>query len=284
MLRRTILVSVPRRSASLERRPKVASLLCSWCSMRDLFECTTTENPMQAARRGARPALRRRFYENVTVAATPDGHAVQLDGKPVHTPARRLLAAPTPALARALVEEWNAQTEVVDPAKMPLTRLANSIIDGVADTPQPVADEIKKYLASDPLFYRADAPQGLVERQAQYWDPILRWAAETLGAKFYLAEGVVHVAQPEAALAAAHVAVPDDPWRLGAAHVITTLTGSALIALAMARGHLSEDAAWQAAHVDEDWNTEQWGRDEMATQRRDFRFAEFRAAAAVLKN
>jgi chaperone required for assembly of F1-ATPase len=238
---------------------------------------------MEAARRGARPVLRRRFYENATVSETPSGHFVQLDSKPVHTPARRLLAAPTLALARALAAEWNAQTEVVEPAKMPLTRLANSIIDGVAETPQPVADEIKKYLASDLLFYRAGTPQGLVERQARHWDPILQWAAEVLGAKFYLSEGVVHVAQPEGALAAARAAVPDDPWRLGATHVITTLSGSALIALAMAHGQLSAEAAWQAAHVDEDWNMEQWGRDEMAMQRRDFRHAEFQAAVTVLK-
>ena len=238
---------------------------------------------MEAARRGARPALRRRFYENATVSQTPDGYALQLDGKPVHTPARWALATPTLALAQALAAEWNAQTDVVDPAKMPLTRLANAIIDGVAQTPQPVADEIKEYLASDLLFYRAGAPQGLVEWQARHWDPILQWAAEALGAKFYLGEGVVHVAQPEAALAAARAAVPDDPWRLGAAHVITTLTGSALIVLAMAHGQLSAEAAWHAAHVDEDWNMEQWGRDEMAMQRRDFRHAEFQAAAAVLK-
>jgi chaperone required for assembly of F1-ATPase len=227
--------------------------------------------------------LRRRFYENATVSQTPDGFAVQLDGKPVHTPARRLLTAPTLALAQALAAEWNAQTDVVDPAKMPLTRLANAIIDGVAEAPQPVADEIKKYLASDLLFYRAGTPQGLVERQARHWDPILQWAADALGAKFYLGEGVVYVAQPEAALAAGRAGVPDDPWQLGAAHVITTLTGSALIALAMARGQLSADAAWQAAHVDEDWNMEQWGRDEMAMQRRAFRLAEFQAAATVLK-
>src|SRR3984957_6846644 len=246
--------------------------------MRELFE-SPAQNPIEAARRGARPVLRRRFYENATVSETPTGRAVQLDGKPVHTPARRPLAAPTLAIAQALAAEWNAQIDVVDPAKMPLTRLANAIIDGVAETPKAVADEIKKYLASDLLFYRAGGPQGLVERQARHWDPILQWAAEALGAKFYLGEGVVHVAQPEAALAAACGAVPDDPWRLGAAHVITTLTGSALIALAMARGQLSAEAAWQAAHADEDWNMEQWGRDEMAMQRRDFRHAEFQAAA-----
>jgi chaperone required for assembly of F1-ATPase len=165
---------------------------------------------------------------------------------------------------------------------MPLTRLANAIIDGVADAPLPVAEEIANYLASDLLFYRATSPQGLVESQARHWDPILDRARQALGANFKLGEGVVYVAQPEAALAAARAAIPEEPWRLGAVHSITTLSGSALIALAMARGALAADAAWQAAHVDEDWNMAQWGRDDMAMARREFRLAEFQAAATVL--
>jgi chaperone required for assembly of F1-ATPase len=251
--------------------------------MRELFEISQAENPMEAARRGARPILRQRFYENASVAETPQGHALQLDGKPVHTPARCLLVAPSASIAQDLAAEWNAQTDVIDPAKMPLTRLANAIIDGVAAAPQPVAAEVEKYLASDMLFYRAGARDGLVERQAKHWDPILQWARDTLGAKFMLGEGVVYVAQSDAALSAARAAIPADPWRLGAVHVITTLTGSALIALAVADGFLSPDAAWQVAHVDEDWNMEQWGRDDMAMQRRIFRLAEFQAAATVLR-
>jgi chaperone required for assembly of F1-ATPase len=229
-----------------------------------------------------RIALPRRFYETAATAAVADGYAVRLDDKPVRTPARRVLAAPTLALAEAIAAEWQAQKDVIDPAKMPLTRLANAIIDGVADAPLPVADEIAKYLASDLLFYRAGSPPGLVERQTLHWDPILAWARQALGADFKLGEGVVYVAQPQAALAAARAAIPLEPWRLGAVHVVTTLTGSALLALGMTRGALSADAAWQAAHVDEDWNMAQWGRDEMATARREFRFAEFQAAATVL--
>ena len=250
--------------------------------MRDLFENTPPDDPIEATRRSTRTARRRRFYEKATTVAVADGHAVRLDGKPVRTPARRVLVAPTLALAEAIAAEWQAQKDVIDPAKMPLTRLANAIIDGVADTPQPVADEVAKYLGSDLLFYRAGSPPGLVERQAHHWDPILAWARQGLGADFKLGEGAVHVAQPQAALAAACAAIPEEPWRLGAVHAVTTLTGSALIALAMARGALSADAGWQAAHVDEDWNIAQWGRDEMAMARRDFRHAEFQAAAAVL--
>jgi chaperone required for assembly of F1-ATPase len=253
------------------------------CCMRELFEIAQAENPMEAARRGARPILRRRFYEAASAVEAPQGYAVQLDGQPVHTPGRRVLVVPSPAIAQELAAEWNAQTEVIDPAKMPLTRLANAIIDGVADAPQPVAADVEKYLASDVLFYRAGTPNGLVERQAKHWDPILQWARDKLGAKFVLSEGIVHVSQSDAPLLAARAAIPVDPWRLGAIHVITTLTGSALIALAVASGDLSPDVAWQAAHVDEDWNMEQWGRDEMAMQRRESRFAEYQAAAAVLR-
>jgi chaperone required for assembly of F1-ATPase len=260
--------------------------------MRELFEgfdpadrnADPAVDPMAAARRNARPALRERFYDHAGTQSGPGGHVVSLDGKPVQTPARRPLAAPSLPLAQAIAAEWEAQTGKIDPAKMPLTRLANSIIDGVADAAGLVKAEIEKYLASDLLFYRAASPQRLRERQAELWDPILRWAKDTLGAEFKTGDGVVHIAQPQAALNAAAAAIPDDPWRLGALHVITTLTGSALLALAVLRGELSVDEAWRAAHVDEDWNMEQWGRDELALERRAFRRAEMQSAATVLQN
>ena len=133
------------------------------------------------------------------------------------------------------------------------------------------------------MVYRAEGPQGLVERQAQAWDPVLVWARDRLGARFVLAAGMTFVTQPEAALAAARAAIPSDIWRLGAVHAITTLTGSALIALAVLDGRLDAEAAWKAAHVDEDWNMEFWGRDELALERRAFRFAEMQAACLVLR-
>jgi chaperone required for assembly of F1-ATPase len=250
--------------------------------MRELFENAPAENPIEAVRRTLRPALPRRFYETAATAAVAEGHAVRLDGKPVRTPAGRLLAAPTLALAQAIAAEWDAERDVIDPAKMPLTRLANAIIDGVCDHPGPVAAEVEKYLATDLVCYRAASPRGLVERQARRWDPILDWARSALGADFSLGEGVIYVPQPAPAIAAARAAIPDDPWRLGAVHTVTTLTGSALIALALLRARLTADEAWAAAHVDEDWNMEQWGRDEIALERRAFRFAELEAVAKVL--
>jgi chaperone required for assembly of F1-ATPase len=252
--------------------------------MRDFFEKAAPENPMESARRGARPILRKRFYEHASTAPEGPLYAVRLDDKSVRTPAGRLLAAPTLALAQALAAEWEAQRDVIDPAKMPLTRLANSIIDGVSERSAPVAEEVARYLASDLICYRAGSPRGLVERQARHWDPIVEWARDGLGARLLLAEGVMHPTQPEAALAAAGAAIPGDPWRLGALHSVTTLTGSALLALALAQGRITADEAWTAAHVDEDWNMEQWGRDELALERRAYRYAELQAAATVLKN
>ena len=259
--------------------------------MREIFEDILEKEPLdpnEAARQAMRPRLRRRFYEQVTVVEGHGGFAVVLDGRPVKTPARRALAAPIPALAEALAEEWRAQREQIDPSTMPLTRLANSIINGVAEKPDEVAAEVEKYLASDLIFYRADAPEGLVSRQEAAWDPLIAWARDTLGAQFRSGAGVVHLAQPDTALAAARAAIPRstgdmrDTWRLGATHSITTLTGSALIALALLTGRLSVAEAWTAAHVDEDWNMAQWGRDALALERRAYREAEMQAAATVV--
>lgn len=254
--------------------------------MRDLFEDIFKNaplDPMQAARRAVRPHLRRRFYQRAEVEDADGKFRVVLDGRPVKTPARRTLAAPTRVLAQALAAEWEAQRDVIDPAKMPLTRLANTIIDGVTDAPSAVAAEINRYLACDLVFYRAPGPAGLVAWQAEAWDPVLAWVCATLGARFVLAQGIAFVAQPAQALAAAGSAIPTDPWRLGAMHAVTTLTGSALIAIALSRGALSADAAWAAAHVDEDWNMKFWGRDALALERRAARFAEMQAAATVLE-
>jgi chaperone required for assembly of F1-ATPase len=253
--------------------------------VRDIFDDIYKHeplDPMEAARRHARPEQVRRFYKSAGVGEESGAFRVLLDGRAVKTPARNLLAAPSRAIAAAIASEWEAQREAIDPGAMPLTRLANSIIDGVAQSPGAVADDVAQYLGSDLVFYRADGPEGLIERQARHWDPLIAFARNELGARFILAQGVVFAAQPQEALDAARAALPADPWRLGALHSVTTLTGSALIGLALMRGALSADNAWAAAHVDEDWNMDAWGRDAAALERRAFRRAEFDAGVTVL--
>jgi chaperone required for assembly of F1-ATPase len=260
--------------------------------MRELFDengAANRRDALEAARRSMRQPLRARFFKNAEIEGREGAFSVTLDRRPIKTPARRLLEAPTHALAKHIAREWDAQLEFIDPAKMPLTRLANAIIDGVADAMPAVRAEVEKYIACDLVLYRADAPQGLVIRQAAAWDPILAWAAAALGARFRCTCAMDFRAQSEEALHAARAAIPRstslvDAWQLGAIHSITTLTGSALIALAVARGALSPAQAWAAAHVDEDWNIEQWGPDELALALRATRFAEMQAAALVLSH
>jgi chaperone required for assembly of F1-ATPase len=242
-----------------------------------------TEGPMQRAQRLMRPKLPKRFYKSAEAAKRDGGFCILLDGRPVRTPAKNIVTVPGEKLALALAEEWNAQAEVIDPANMPLTRLVNSAIDGVAREEDAVRAEIVKYAASDLLCYRAEGPPRLVENQRAKWDPVLDWAEEALGARFRLAEGIVFVDQPVEALEAVAAALARlDIFRLAAMSVVTTLTGSALLALALLEKRLTVEEAWAAAHVDEDWNAELWGEDEEAAERRQRRFAEIKAAARII--
>jgi chaperone required for assembly of F1-ATPase len=240
-------------------------------------------NPTEAARQAMRPQLRRRFFKEALVEKIEGNFRITLDGRAVRTPAGAALALPGGGLAEAVASEWEGQHDLVNPAKMPLTRLANTIIDSVAPLPLRVAAEVERYLAFDLVLYRAGGPQGLVARQAAAWDPVLEWARAVLGARFAPVQGLLHVPQPEQALAAARAAIPHDPWRLGAVHAITTLTGSALIALALADSSIPVAQAWSAGHVDEDWNMHLWGHDEVALARRAAQLADMAAAAEVLR-
>lgn len=254
--------------------------------MRELFDelaGPSAADPLEAARRSARAPQRRRFYAGAAIAEVAGGFAIVLDGKPIKTPAGRNLIVPARSIAQTVADEWNAQAEIIDPLSMPATRLANSVVQGVIDNVDAVADDIVKYLGTDLLFYRAGHPEALVAREAERWDPVLLWAAHSLGAHFVLSEGIVHVRQPDNALAAACRTLPSDPWAIATLHVITTLTGSALLALALFHDVISEEKAWAAAHVDEDWNAEKWGVDDEVAARRAARLVDFKAAAGILK-
>ncbi|HXB77727.1 MAG TPA: ATP12 family protein [Bradyrhizobium sp.] len=254
--------------------------------MRELFDEVTGQpaaDPLEAARRSARMPQRKRFYANAAIAEGEGGFSITLDGKPIKTPAGRLLIVPARAIAEMIATEWNAQGEIIDPVSMPATRFANSVVQGVVGKVGAVADDVAKYLGSDLLFYRAGHPEALVAREAEHWDPILFWAADSLGAHFMLCEGIMHVRQSDKAIAAARATLPSDPWAIAALHVITTLTGSALLAFALFHGVIPEEKAWAAAHVEEDWNAEKWGVDEELAARRAARLVDFTAAVRILQ-
>jgi chaperone required for assembly of F1-ATPase len=253
--------------------------------MRELFEEAAGQSPpdpRESARASARTPLRKRFYKEAGVTEAEDGFAITLDGKPIRTPSGRQVLIPARALADVIAAEWAAQGEAINPVTMPLTRIANSVVEGVVDRVELVTDDLAKDLETDLLFYRAGHPEGLVARETAHWDPLLFWAAEALGAHFILSEGIMHVKQPDEALRTARAALPGDAWSIAALHMVTTLTGSALLALALAHGVRDAGQVWAAAHVDEDWNADQWGVDEEAADRRAARLRDFEAAVAVL--
>ncbi|WP_246008594.1 ATP12 family chaperone protein [Afifella aestuarii] len=243
------------------------------------------DDAMSKAREHAARELPKRFYKRAEAVETESGFELRLDGRPARTPGKKPLAVARAALGQSLAEEWDAQGERIDPLTMPLTRLANVAIDGVADEMPAVREEVAAYAGTDLLFYRAGEPEALVARQRAIWDPLLAWAESRFSVRFRLVEGVMPVDQPEEGLQAVREALEgfDEPLSLAALHTATTLTGSALIALALAEGVIDAEAAWAAAHVDEDFNISQWGEDFEAKERRERRGSEFSVAAMVLR-
>jgi chaperone required for assembly of F1-ATPase len=226
----------------------------------------------------------KRFYRTASTAPDGAGVSVLLDGRAIRTPAKAKLSLPSQALAEAVAEEWMAQGDRIDPATMPLTRLANSAIDGVTGREAAVLDDLVAYAGSDLLCYRAEGPEGLIAKQNEQWDPVLTWAKQDLEAPLNLTHGVVHIAQPETTLERLRQrAARLDTFGLAAMHVMTSLTGSALLALAVAEKRLTPDQAWTAAHVDEDWQISQWGDDAEAAARRTTRRRDFDAACRLLE-
>lgn len=253
--------------------------------MRDIFEDLEQPDPADPVRRArelSRGDLPKRFYKDVTVAKEEGDFAIHLDGRPVRTPARAPMRVPSRGVAEALAAEWSGQGDRIDPATMPLTRLVNTALDGVANEREATANDIAKFAGSDLLCYRAEGPERLVDRQTGSWDPIVAWAEKRLGVRFHLAASVMPVDQDPAAVPALRAALPDAVLPLAALHTITTLTGSALLALALYDRHLTPDEAWNAAHIDEDWEIELWGEDAEAVARRAFRRSEFDTAVKLL--
>ncbi len=222
----------------------------------------------------------KRFWKEAMAIAADGGYAVHLDGRPVKTPAKAGLILPTKAMAEAVAVEWGSQSDVIDPSTMPVTRSANAAIDKVRVQRDEVIALLAEYGDSDLLCYRAAGPEGLVKQQVAAWDPLLDWAAESLNARLWIGEGVMHVAQDAKVLSRLtdEVAAFDD-FALAAAHDLISLSGSLVIALAVTRAHLMPGAAWDVSRVDEDWQIAQWGDDEEAREMTKVKRAAFFDAA-----
>jgi chaperone required for assembly of F1-ATPase len=226
----------------------------------------------------------KRFYKEVAARADANGHAILLDGRPVRTPAKAALEVPTPQLAEAIVGEWEAQGDTIDPRSMPLTGLANAAIDRVAPELDAFVRGLAAYGESDLLCYRADTPGGLVARQAEHWDPLLAWSRRRFDVDFEVVHGIMHRDQPATTIDRLRKAVEArDAFALAGLSPLITIPGSLIIALALAEGEIDVDTAWAATTVDEAWQIEQWGEDRDEMQRLEARRREFEAAHRFLR-
>lgn len=209
----------------------------------------------------------KRFWTEAKVTETEGGFGILLDTRPVKTPGKATLVAPTPEMATAIAAEWDAQQDEIRPLTMPVTRAANAAIDKVTPQHAEVADMIAAYGDADLLCYRADAPEGLVARQEATWDPLLDWADAALGARLVPVVGVMHKPQDPRALAALSARVHAmDPFTLTAFHDLVSLSGSLVIGFAARMAHQDPETLWFASRIDEIWQEELWGVDEEARQ------------------
>lgn len=209
----------------------------------------------------------KRFWKSTTVEAVEGGFTVALDGRLIKTPAKTPLVVPTRALAEAMATEWDAQAEKVDPNTMPFTRMANSAIDKVIPQFAEVADMLAAYGDSDHLCYRATGPEELIARQSALWDPVLDWAESVLNVRLSPVAGVIHAPQHPQDLARMTARVHDfSHFQLAAFHDLVAISGSLVLAFAVSEGHLPPEEAWNLSRVDEKWQEEQWGEDELATE------------------
>lgn len=222
----------------------------------------------------------KRFWNSAEATAEGAAWAVDLDGKPLRTPARAPLVVPTEALARAIADEWRSVEEKVDPRAMPLTGLANAAIDRVAPEREAFAAGLASYGESDLACYRADSPRELVARQEESWDGLLAWARRRFDVDFRTTCGVMHVEQPPATVRRlAHAVAALDAFRLAGLSPLVTIGGSLVVALAVLEGAVTAEEAWRAVTIDEQWQLEQWGGDAEAEQRLENRRRDFLAAA-----
>jgi len=226
----------------------------------------------------------KRFWKSAGAVEREGGWGVELDGKPVRTPAKEPLAVPTSALAEAIAVEWNSVGDTINPRDLPLTGLANAAIDRVVPDKQAFAAGLARYAEGDLACYRSEGPDALVERQVESWDSLLGWARRRFDVDFRTTSGILHVDQPPATVERLrHAVAALDAFRLAGLSPLVTIGGSLIASLGVLEGALTPDMAWEAVSIDERWQLEQWGTDAEAEAALENRRRDFLAASRFLE-
>jgi chaperone required for assembly of F1-ATPase len=226
----------------------------------------------------------KRFWKEVAVEPKEGGWTVELDGRPVRTPARAPLVVPTEALAEAIAGEWRSAEGEIDPREMPVTGLANAAIDRIAPEREAFAAGLSRYAEADLACYRAEGPRALVERQEEAWDALLAWARRRYDVDFATTCGLMHVEQPRATVdRLSHALATLTPFQLAGLSPMATVGGSLVAALAVLEKAVTAEEAWDVVSIDERWQLEQWGSDAEAEKALDIRRRDFMAGAKFLR-
>lgn len=225
----------------------------------------------------------RRFYKSVTTGPLGDGYGVFLDGRRLVTPAKKPLIVAGDAAAKLIAAEWDAQTETIVTASMPITRLVNVAIDRAPETREALADEVRKYVSSDLLCYPVSAPEKLANRQNETWQPILDWASQELGMNMKVAANSLALIQDEETLNKARELAADyDDLRLTTLTFLTGLLGSAILAFGMLKNYLQAEQAFAAIRIEEEHNAEIWGHDYEDQDKAEAKLADLKAVEKLL--
>lgn len=226
----------------------------------------------------------KRFWTRTHLVEEGGGFGIRLDDRPVRTPGKAPLVVPSRGLGDAIVAEWDAQVEEINPNLMPLTRAANSAIEKIAVQRPDVVAMLAEYGATDLLCYRAEHPDALIRRQAEAWNPLLDWAGRELAAPLTPVAGVMFHPQPDTSLARLTALVEaHDDFELVALHDLIALSGSLVVGLAISKGRLDAAAAWPLTRIDETFQEEDWGVDEEAAALAERKRSDFLQAERLLK-
>lgn len=206
----------------------------------------------------------KRFYTTVGLQQVGSRYGIVLDGRPVKTPEREVLALHALPLAESIAAEWARQGEEL--GDMPLTRLANTAIDRVAKDRSAALGQLAHFLGHDLVCYRSSWPAELAAREAAAWDPPLLWARSKYGLDLQTTTAALSIPQPGATGFAASLSRAD-PFVLTGLAAAAAILKSTVLALALGDLHIDAAAAHAAAHVDETFQAEKWGWDAEAQKR-----------------
>lgn len=253
--------------------------------MRDILTDAEThrEDGYGRSQKQQKQKLPKRFYKSVDVFEDNGSFQIQLDGKPIKTPGKSIVSVPNAKLAAILQNEWSAVEEEIDPSKMPMTRLVNTIVERADETVDAVKAEIIKFVGNDLMLYRADSPVELVEKQQHQWGDALASFEKRYDVRFEPITGIMHKDQPkELSSRVAEILVQFGVFTAFATMSLTSITGSGVLAIGLAEGLFEAEEAWDNAFLDENYQAQLWGEDAEALRVRKFKRTEYDAALALL--